>query len=89
MLLWLKRLLGIVPVEVKKEPLVLADPVVEETPAPAKLKAKKAAPKKKEAAIDLESMTKNKVLAHAKTVGAKANASMKKADIIAAIKNVG
>ena len=91
MLNWLKKLLGIAPVEIKEEPLVLADPIVEETPAPAKPKTKKAtttkkaAPKKKEAAVDLSAMKKDELLAHAKKVGAKANASMKKEDIIAAI----
>lgn len=60
------------------EPLVLENPVVEKTTK------KKAAPKKK-AAVDLNSMKKDELLAHAKKVGAKANSSMKKNDIIAAI----
>ena len=87
---WLKRLLGIAPVEVKQEPLVLETPVVETKPKktttakPKKTTTKKAAPKKK-AAVDLSSMKKDELLAHAKKVGAKANASMKKGDIIAAI----
>lgn len=93
MLLWLKRLLGVAPVESKQETLVLAQEMrVEETPAPKKTTTqkpktttKKAAPKKKEAAVDLASMKKDELLAHAKKVGAKANASMKKEDIIAAI----
>ena len=91
---WLKRLLGIAPVEAKQEPLVLETPVVEETTQkpkktttqkPKKTTTKKAAPKKKEAAVDLSGMKKDELLAHAKKVGAKANASMKKDDIIAAI----
>ena len=92
---WLKRLLGIAPVEAKQETLVLETPVVEEAtqtpkkttaPKPKKTTTKKAAPKKKEAALDLSGMKKDELLAHAKKVGAKANASMKKDDILNAIK---
>jgi len=53
-----------------------------------KVKAKKPARAKK-ASADFDSMKKDDLLAHAKKVGAKANASMKKADIIKAIKNAG
>ena len=86
MLNWFKRLLGVAPVQVTTEP------VVEQAKEPAKPKAKakkpaakKAAPKKKAAKVDLAAMKKDELLAHAKKVGAKANASMKKDDIIAAI----
>ena len=91
---WLKKILGVAPVESKQEPLVLTQEMrVEETPKPKtvttekpkKTTTKKAAPKKKEAAVDLSTMKKDELLAHAKKVGAKANASMKKEDIIAAI----
>ena len=90
---WLKRLLGIAPVEAKQEPLVLETPVVEvpaEKPKKAKTQkpkttTKKAAPKKKAVKVDLAAMKKDELLAHGKNVGAKVNASMKKDDIIAAI----
>lgn len=59
--------------------------VVEEKKA-AKKPAKATANKK---AVDLNSMKKDELLAHAKKAGAKANASMKKADIIAAIEKAG
>ena len=90
MLNWLKNMLGVAPVETKQEPLVLETPVVEEKPkktttAKTKTSTKKAATKKKEVAVDLSAMKKDELLAHAKNVGAKANASMKKDDIIAAI----
>lgn len=82
MLNWFKNVFGITPK--REEPLVLTQEVrVEETVKPKT--TKKAAPKKKEAAVDLSSMKKDELLAHAKKVGAKANASMKKEDIITAI----
>lgn len=86
MLNWFKKLLGIAPVETK--PLVLETPVATKpkkttTAKPKKAATKKAAPKKK--AIDLSAMKKDELLNYAKKVGAKANASMKKNDIIAAI----
>lgn len=40
-------------------------------------------------AVDLDAMKKDDLLAHAKKLGAKANASMKKADIISAIEKAG
>jgi len=52
-------------------------------PAP---KTKKKATKKA-AKVDLGGMSKNDLLAYAKKNGVKANASMKKADILAAINN--
>ena len=89
MLNWLKRTLGIVP---PSTPLVLEEPVVKgkvkKTTTPKKTATKKttkkSAPKKK--AVDLTAMKKDELLAHAKKSGAKVNASMKKADIIKAIK---
>lgn len=82
MLTWLKRILGFAPVESRQEPLVLTqemriEETTEETP--------KATTTNKEAAVDLTSMKKNDLLAYAKKIGAKANAGMKKEDIIAAI----
>ena len=57
-----------------------------EEPTPAKKAPAKKAPAKK-ATVNLDAMSKNDLLAHAKANGVKANASMKKADLIAAIKN--
>ena len=84
MLNWLKRTLGITPAS---EPLVLEKPVAAK-PKKAKTQkpkatTKKAAPKKK--VVDLSAMKKDELLAHAKKSGVKVNASMKKADVIAAI----
>jgi hypothetical protein len=69
--------------EVTKE-----EPKVEqvETVAKPKKQAKKPA-SKKATKVDLDSMKKNELLAHAKANGIKANASMNKAALIAAIKN--
>lgn len=77
------------------EPAPAPAPAKEKAPAAPKKEtakktpAKKAAPKKAAAktGVDIESMKKADLLAHAKTVGAKANASMKKEEIIAAIKS--
>jgi len=95
MLNWLKRMLGIAPIEPKQETLVLAQDIrVEETAKPKKetttkpkKTTKKAAPKKKEAAVDLATMKKDELLAHAKKLDIKANASMNKAALLEAIKN--
>lgn len=89
MLNWIKRILGIaapepqakIDVEAKVEVVKAEKPKKTTTPKP-----KKATKPKKEV-VDLAAMKKPELLAHAKTVGAKANASMKKEDIIAAIKN--
>ena len=100
MLTWLKKLLGIAPAS---EPLVLTDPVKVEqvkvevpkkattqktnkgTASKPKKATKKTAPKVE--TVDLSAMKKPELLEHAKKVGAKANASMKKDAIIAAIKD--
>ena len=93
MFTWLKNLFG-----KKSEPLILTNPIKYEDevkvterpsePKPTKTKAQK--PKKtaatKAAKVDLDSMKKNELLAHAKANGVKANASMNKAEILAAIK---
>lgn len=60
--------------------------IAKETPAPTKTTTKKK-PATKAAKIDLDSMKKNELLAHAKDKGIKANASMNKAALIKAIKN--
>jgi len=97
MIKWLKSLFGFestaeVPVTapVKEEPKVekKAEPAPKavKAAAPAKKTTKKTATKKA-AKTDLGSMSKNDLLAHAKKNGIKANASMKKADILAAINN--
>jgi hypothetical protein len=58
-------------------------------PAPKAVKAAAPAKKatKKAAKVDLDSMSKKDLLAHAKANGVKANASMNKAAILEAIKN--
>jgi hypothetical protein len=89
MIKWLKSLFGFdVP----------DTPVIAQAPAPApKAEAKPAATKtkktttkpatKKAAKVDLDSMSKKDLLAHAKANGIKANASMNKAALVTAIKN--
>ena len=85
---WLKKLFGsdvpdtpeIAKVEIKEEVKVEAKPATTKKTTAKKTTAKNAS-------VDLDSMTKNDLLAHAKANGIKANASMKKADLIAAIKN--
>ena len=72
--------------------MVVTDEGSMEVPAaaPAKMTAKKETSKKtatKKAKVDLDSMSKNDLLAHAKANGVKANASMNKAAILEAIKN--
>jgi len=66
-----------------KEPAEAPKAVKEKAPAK-KVTKKKAT--KKAAKVDLDSMSKNDLLAHAKANGVKANASMNKAAILAAIK---
>jgi len=83
---WIKRLLGFT--EEKREPLVLTDPikyedeikVQERPPEPKPTKPKKKTSKKK--SVDLDSMTKTQLLAEAKKRGIKANASLKKNEIL-------
>jgi len=58
---------------------------IKEARAPVKTSTK--ATKQATKSADLDSMSKNDLLAHAKSKGIKVNASMKKADIIAAINN--
>lgn len=94
---WLKKLFGgnsvdspmvDTPVEIVKEatpePLVLEDPVVE-SPKPKKAKSKKSA--KKVETVDLDSLNKTQLLEEAKKRGVKANASLKKEEIVERIKN--
>jgi hypothetical protein len=77
----------------EKETVIVTDEGPMEVPAaaPAKMVAKKKTTKKtatkKTAKVDLDSMSKNELLAHAKANGVKANASMNKAAILEAIKN--
>ena len=96
MFTWLKKLFG---TDVPDTPVIAQAPKeevkshvgkvvkVEQATVPAKPKkqAKKPATKKT-AKVDLDSMKKNELLAHAKANGVKANASMNKAEILAAIK---
>ena len=89
MIRWLKSLFGF---DVPDTPVIAQEPKKEEVKveqakpvAKPKKQAKKSAPKKT-AKVDLDSMKKNELLAHAKANGVKANASMTKAEILAAIK---
>jgi hypothetical protein len=99
---WLKNLFGgkkkTDPVVVNTAPATVEAPKKEEPkveqPKPVaktKKQAKKPAPKKKAAtktaSADLDSMNKTQLLAEAKKRGVKANASLKKAEILEAIKN--
>ena len=93
---WLKKLFGsdvpdtpVIAQAPKKEAKSHVGKVVKveqaNVPAKPKKQAKKPATKKT-AKVDLDSMKKNELLAHAKANGVKANASMSKAEILAAIK---
>jgi len=84
MIKWLKSLfVGTSVPEVINE-LTKAEP----TPAPAKkTTTKKKSATKKTAKVDLDSMSKKDLLAHAKKNGIKSNASMNKAALVEAIKN--
>ena len=84
MFTWLKKLFGsnvpdttVIAPEPKKQVKSHVGKVVKVE------QAKKSATKAK---VDLDSMKKNELLAHAKANGIKANASMNKAEILAAIK---
>ena len=86
MIKFLKSLFGCdvpdTPVIAQEQPKEPAKPKKQ-----AKKPATKKAPTKKSAKTDLSGLSKNDLLAHAKKNGIKANASMKKADILAAINN--
>ena len=97
MFTWLKKLFGS---DVPDTPVIAQAPKeevkshvgkvvkVEQATVPAKPKKQSKKPAtKKTAKVDLDSMKKNELLAHAKANGVKANASMNKAALIDAIKN--
>lgn len=80
MIKWLKRIMGYGTVEsVIETVMTTPEPYVSGGEHPAKKKATK------KKAVDLSTMKKDELLAHAKKSGVKVNASMKKADIIKAI----
>jgi hypothetical protein len=97
---WLKKLFGS---DVPSTPVIAQEPAKEEVkahvgkvtkvePAPELKKAepKKSTAKSKKAKaekVDLDAMNKTQLLAEAKKRGVKANASLKKAEILEAIKN--
>lgn len=88
---WLKNLFGTqaetVEVDTKKESAPYVPPV-EEVKTEEPKKEKPAKPRKPKAAkVDLDSMKKDELLAHAKGLGLKANASMSKQKLIDAIKS--
>lgn len=73
---------------VEATPAPVLEPVLEEPVEVVKKVAKpKKAATKKTAKVDLDSMKKDELLAHAKANGIKANASMSKGAILDAIKN--
>lgn len=86
---WIKSLFGIEPSKDKKveeEFKIELDPTDRDWVYEGDgTKVKK--DKSVEVAVDLNSMKKNELLAHAKASGIKANASMNKAALIEAIKN--
>lgn len=78
----------------KSEPLVLTDPIkneevqVVETPAePTPKPKKKKAPTKKVDAVDFDALNKTQLLVEAKARGVKANASLKREEILERLKN--
>ena len=84
---WIKNILGITP---KREEAFTAEPLVlepeqrvEETPKP----KKKTAAKSKKESVDLDNLSKTELLAEAKKRGIKANASLKKEEILARIRS--
>jgi len=80
MLNWFKNIFGITPK--REEPLVLTqDERIKETPKPKKSTASK--PKKKtQKIVDFSKLSKTELLAEAKKQGVKANASLKKEEIL-------
>jgi hypothetical protein len=86
MLGWFKEVFGITPK--REEPMVLkTEQRVDITPPEIKKTATKPKKTAKVQTIDLESLGKNELLAEAKKRGVKANASLKKEEILARIKN--
>lgn len=89
---WFKKLVGsdypaeptISQADILKKPAEAKVKVVLETTPPALKSTPKAKVKK---SVDLDSMKKDELLAHAKKAGVKVSASMKKADIITAIQS--
>ena len=86
---WLKNLFGGDTPDTPEIAKVAPVKAATATAGTAKATTKKAPAKKatKKASVDLDSMNKRDLLAHAKTAGVKANASMNKDAIIKAIKN--
>lgn len=86
---WFKNLFSLSTNEVKQQTLVLNEVVpveVTSEEAPKKTAPKKKAAKK-ETLVDLDSMNKTQLLAEAKKRGIKANASLKKEELLERIKN--
>ena len=87
MIKWLKSLFGF---DIPDTPVIAQAPAPKAETKPAAPKTKKTTKKpatKKAAKVDLDSMKKDELLAHAKANGIKANASMNKAALVKAIKN--
>jgi len=84
MFTWIKRLFGY---DVPDTPVIAQNSVKEDLKEVYEADKPKKKPAKKKAKVDLDSMKKDELLAHAKANGIKANASMNKAALITAIKN--
>jgi len=87
MFTWLKKLFGS---DVPDTPVIAQAPKEEaksHISKVVKVEQTKKPATKKAAKVDLDSMKKNELLAHAKAKGIKANASMNKAALLEAIKN--
>jgi len=86
MIKWLKSLFGF---DVPDTPVIAQAPasVPKAMPKAKKAETKKKSATKKTAKVDLDSMSKKDLLAHAKKNGIKSNASMNKAALVEAIKN--
>ena len=78
MINWIKKILGIGP---------SVPAAIEIVTKAVEAKPKKVTKPKTAAKVDLESMTKIKLLAYAKTNGIKVNSSLKKSTILGVIKN--
>lgn len=83
MFTWLRNLFV-----TKPEPLILIDPVEVREEVSVPKKPKKVISKKVNTpTVDLDSLSKSQLLAEAKSRGVKANASLKREELLARIKN--
>jgi hypothetical protein len=86
MFIWFKEFFGITPK--REEPMILkTEQHVDIAPPATKKTTTKPKKTAKVEAVDLDSLGKNELLAEAKKRGIKANASLKKEEILARIKS--